>query len=407
MAYDALALMQVGGGGFDFNTILFYMFFFLIMPILYLRMNYWQSLLKLESVANSLTEMSTNAKKIVLKKISKNPDARLKQEVNSFMEFFAIEPVNLDPYGIMNKIEHLVNLSEERFEAFVDKIAPRADAETQANLMMGLSGALTLHQIEKIIRHYVELVKKTKNIQLAMIFSMQLSLVERVAKAMLSGTEALTNGWSIGDSAGALVAAHMIGSSRGREIEKDMLMVRKKIGSRTVFILKAKGPGGRLGKIGKAVEKIAKRNKIVKIITIDAAAKLEGERTGSIAEGVGVAIGGPGVDRSRIENLAVRSEMPIDSYVIKMAPEEAIMPIRREVIAAVPRVIELVEENVRETKKKGAIIIVGVGNTGGIGNTKQEAQKAEIEAKKVLEIVKQRERKEKKKRNWLGWMSGV
>src|SRR3989344_7363249 len=291
MNYADLALMQLGGsGGFDFNTIIFYLAFFLVMPILYLRMNYWQSLLKLESVANALTEMSINAKKIVIKKVAKNPDARLKQQVNNFMEFFVIEPVALDPYGIMRKIEHLVDLSERRFEGFVDKIAPKADEETQANLMMGLSGALTLHQIEKIIRHYVEIVKKTKNIQLAMIFSMQLPLIERVAKALLSGTEALTNGWTIGDAAGSIVAAHMIGDSRVTEVEKDVLMVKKRIGRKTVFVLKARGPGGRLGKLGKAVEKLARRNKIAKIITIDAAAKLEGERTGSIAEGVGVAI---------------------------------------------------------------------------------------------------------------------
>lgn len=399
--------MQLGGGNIDLTTIIFYIVFFLIMPILYLRMNYWQSLLKLESVANTLTEMSVNAKKIVLKKISKNPDLRLKQEINSFMEFFMIEPVNLDPYGIMSKIEHLVDLQERRFESFVEKIAPNADLETQANLVMGLSGALSLHQIEKIIRHYAELVKKTKSVQLAMIISMQLLLVERIAKALLTGTEALANGWAIGDATGPLVAAHMIGEARGKEIEKDVLLFRKRVGNKSVLILKARGPGGRLGKLGKAVEKIARRNKIAKIITIDAAAKLEGERTGSIAEGVGVAIGGPGVDRSRIENLAVHQDIPIDSYVIKMAPEEAIMPIKKEVIAAVPHVIDVVEENIKNTREKGVIVVVGVGNTGGVGNNKKAAKKTEQEAKKVLEIMKKREKGEKKKHDYLGWMTGM
>jgi len=405
MNYADMARMQIAGsGGFDLNTIIFYLVFFLVMPILYLRMNYWQSLLKLETVANQMTELSVNAKKIVLKKVSKNPDAKLKQQINGFMEFFIIEPVNLDPYGIMGKIEHLVDLSERRFESFVGKIAPNANEDEQANLVMGLSGALTLHQIEKIIRHYVELVKKTKSIQLAMIFSMQLSLIERVAKALLTGTEALTNGWAIGDAAGSIVAAHMIGNARAREIEKDVLVVRKRMGKKTVYVLKARGPGGRLGKLGKAVEKIGRKNTIAKIITIDAAAKLEGEKTGSIAEGVGVAIGGPGVDRSRIENLAVHGDIPIDSYVIKMSQEEAIMPIKKEVLDSVPRVVELVEENIKETREKGCIVVVGVGNTGGIGNNMQAAQKAEEQAKKVLAIMKQREKKEKKKRDWLGWM---
>ena len=405
MSYADMALMQIAGsGGFDLSTILFYLVFFFIMPILYLRMNYWQSLLKLETVASQMTEMSVNAKKIVLKKLSKNPDAQLKQQVSSFMEFFVIDPVNIDPYGIMSKIEHLVDLQERRFESFVDKIAPRADKETQANLVMGLSGALSLHQIEKIIRHYVEIVKKTKNVQYAMIFSMQLPLIERIAKALLTGTEALTNGWAIGDAAGPIVAAHMIGNARAREIEKDVLVVRKKIGKKTVYVMKAKGPGGRLGKLGKAVEKIARKNRIAKIITIDAAAKLEGERTGSIAEGVGVAIGGPGVDRSKIESLATQADIPIDSYVIKMGQEEAIMPIKKEVLAAVPQVIDFVEENIKSTREKGVIVVVGVGNTGGIGNNKQAALKTEEQAKKVLAIMKQREKKEKKKMDWFGWM---
>jgi len=410
MAFDNAALMQVvgtGGNGFDITTIIFYLFFFLVLPVLYMRMNYWQSLLKLETVANTMTELSVNAKKIILKKLSKNPDLKLKQEVNSFMEFFIIEPVNLDPYGIMSKIEHLVNLSDERFEQFVKKVAPNEDAETQANLVMGLSGALSLHQIEKIIRHYVETVKKTKNIQLAMIFAMQLPLIERIAKALLNGTEALANGWPIGDAAGSIVAAHMIGDSRTTEIEKDVLMVRKNIGGRTVFVLKARGPGGRLGKLGKAVEKIARRNKVAKIITVDAAAKLEGEKTGSIAEGVGVAIGGPGVDRSKIENLAVQAEIPIDSYVIKMGQEEAISPIKREVLAAVPRIIGIVEEDIKKTKQKGVIVVVGVGNTAGIGNTKKSAVKAEVEAKKVEQMMKNREKKEKKKHDYLSWLTGM
>jgi hypothetical protein len=269
---------------------------------------------------------------------------------------------------------------------------------------MGLSGALSLHQIEKIIRHYVEIVKKTKNVQYAMIFSMQLPLIERIAKALLTGTEALTNGWAIGDAAGPIVAAHMIGNARAREIEKDVLVVRKKIGKKTVYVLKAKGPGGRLGKLGKAVEKIARKNRVAKIITIDAAAKLEGEKTGSIAEGVGVAIGGPGVDRSKIESLATQADIPIDSYVIKMGQEEAIMPIKKEVLAAVPQVIDFVEENIKSTREKGVIVVVGVGNTGGIGNNKQAALKTEEQAKKVLAIMKQREKKEKKKMDWFGWM---
>jgi hypothetical protein len=236
-----------------------------------------------------------------------------------------------------------------------------------------------------------------------MIYQMQMPLIERIAKALLTGTEALSNGWPIGDAAGSLFAAHMIENTKTKEIEEDVLMAKRKIKGKNVFILKARGPGGRLGKLGKAAEKIVATQKIKKIITVDAAAKLEGERTGSVAEGVGVAIGGPGVDRSYIENIATKRNIPIDTFVIKMSQEEAIMPIKKEVLDALPRVMQLVEENISETK--GNVLLIGVGNTGGVGNNKKAAIEAEAQAKKVLEIMKGRkDQQEEKKNKWIDWL---
>jgi hypothetical protein len=390
-------------GSMDYGTILFYLFFFIVMPVLYIRMTYWQAIVKLEGISVSLEKMTDDAKKIILKKITKKQDQKTKNQVNDFLEFFAIEPVNLDPYGIIPKVEHIVNLSEKRFKVFAEKVAPQLDAEEQANLVMGLSGAISLNQISKIVRHICELVKKTKNAQLAMIYQMQMPLIERIAKALLTGTEALSNGWPIGDAAGSFFAAHMIENTKTKEIEEDVLLAKRKIKGRNVFILKAKGPGGRLGKLGKAAEKILATQKIKKIITVDAAAKLEGERTGSVAEGVGVAIGGPGVDRSYIENIATKRNIPIDTFIIKMSQEEAIMPIKKEVLNAIPRVMQLVEENIAESE--GNVLLIGVGNTGGVGNNKKAAIEAEAQAKKVLEIMKGRkDQQEEKKNKWTDWL---
>ena len=326
----------------------------------------------------------------------RDPDKKIKDSVNNFLEFFVIEPVNLDPYGIVKKIEHLVNLSEKRFQYFVDKTAPNLSSEEKANAVMGLSGAISLNQITKVVRHFVELIKKTKSLQYAIILQMQLPLVERIAKALLDGTEALSNGWPIGDAAGPMVAATMIGTSPARSFDEETLIIKKKIKGRTIFLVKAKGPGGRLGKLGKTVEHLVNTNKVAKIITIDAAAKLEGEKTGSTAEGVGVAIGGPGVDRSYIEKIAVDKNLPLDSVIIKMSQEEAIQPIKREILFAIPKAIQIVEENIENTQEKGAIIVVGVGNTGGVGNNKKAADDSEQLAKKILRIVSSRKKDEKK-----------
>ena len=106
---------------------------------------------------------------------------------------------------------------DERFDAFVDEVAPKAGKEEKENIKGGLSGAISLHGIAKIVRHYVELIRKTKNLQLAMVLQMQLPLIERIAVALLDGTEALSNGWPIGDSMGPFAVASMIGDARVRE----------------------------------------------------------------------------------------------------------------------------------------------------------------------------------------------
>jgi hypothetical protein len=362
-----------------------------------------QILMKSEQFAVELENMTVIGKKHILKKIGKK-EKEIKDSVDHFMNFFVIEPVNLDPYGIIKKIDHISNLSENRFKYFVNQIAPHLNPEEKANVMMGLSGALSLNQIAKVVRHFVELLRKTKNLQIALVLQMQLPLVERIAKALLDGTEALTNGWPIGDAAGAFVAANLAGDSRPKEMEEDTLVFKKKIKNRTVFVVKAKGPGGRLGKLGKIVEKLMKTEDVCKIITIDAAAKLEGEKSGTVAEGIGVAIGGIGVDRAYIENIAVEKSIPLDSIIIKMSQEEAIQPIRKEVLGAIPTAVKLIEKNVEDTKEKGSIIVVGVGNTAGVGNSKKAAEEAEREARKILKAVE--ERKKGEKRSWLGWLSG-
>lgn len=364
------------------------------------RLVVYQMLWKLEQSAEMLEGLTEKGKNIVIKKITKKPEKKLKESINNFLDFFMITPVSLDPYGIVKKIEHVMNLYDKRFKYFVKQVAPRMDSEEQANVMMGLSAAISLNQIAKIVRHYVETIRKTKNLQLAMVLQMQVPLIERLAKALFKGTEALTNGWPVGDGVGSLVAAHMIGNERTKEIEEDTLIATKRVKGKKVFIIKAKGPGGRLGQLGKAVDKLIKKEKISKIITVDAALKLEGEKTGSLAEGVGVAVGGIGVDRAYIENIAVKKNIPLDSVVIKMSEEEAIQPMKKQILFSVNKAVEVVEENIKNTK--GNVLVVGVGNSTGIGNNKRDAKKTEELVKKVLKIVKAREKKKKR----LGWFIG-
>jgi hypothetical protein len=371
------------------------------MMFLYPVMMWKYVVARLQQTLDIVSGFSLEAKKMILKTVSKKTKKDVKAAINNFLEFFMIEPLSLDPYGIVKKLEHISNLSEEKFKRFVQSIVPGSDKEFQANLAMGLSSALSLYQIEKLIRHYVELVKKTRNSQLGLILQMQLPLVERLSRALLYATEAFTNNWPIGDSFGAMVAAKLIGNSKGKELEEGTLVVRKKIRGKDVFIVRAKGPGGRLGKLGKVVEKLVKKYKIKKIITVDAAAKLEGEKTGTIAEGIGVAIGGIGVDRSYIENIATSKNIPLDSFVVKMSQEEAISPMPLEVFNAVEPTVKRIEENIAASK--GPIVVVGVGNSCGVGNDEKSLKEIEPLIRKNAKIMKKREEEEKKKAEKISW----
>jgi hypothetical protein len=388
--------MDLFNPNFDVWNFIYILLIFVVLPILYLRLSYWQIIWKLEEVARTIDSYLASAENIVMKKISKTPSKELKESVKHFLEFFTIEPVKLDPYGIISKFEHLINLAEERYKYFVNQIAPDSDQETKANIMMGLSGAISLNFLSKVVKHYLGLIKKTKNLQLGLIFQLNIPFIERASKALLSGTEALTNGWPIGDSIGNLIGASLVEDGKLKEIEEDTLLAKRKIGKKEVYIIRAKGPGGRIGKLGKAVEKITKKEKIAKIITIDAAVKLEGEETGSVAEGIGVAIGGIGVDKAYIENIAVKKKIPITTIIIKMSEEEAIQPMKKEILASKEKVLRLVEKEVANTKEKGKIIVVGVGNSCGIGNNKKEVEESEKKIKEVIKILEEREKKRTK-----------
>ena len=67
-----------------------------------------------------------------------------------------------------------------------------------------------------------------------------------------------------------------------------------------------------------AVQKLTEdpANKISMLITIDAALKLEGENNGEIAQRIGAANGGIGIEKFRIEEAATKYKIPMYAVVV-------------------------------------------------------------------------------------------
>jgi hypothetical protein len=393
-----ISLAQIGPGGDPIQWILWFVFL-IIFFFFYPRLMVSQIMWRIERTARSLEMMSDKSMKFIMKQISDKPDKRLRDSVRRFFDFFMISPVGLDPYGYVPKLDHMIMNQKDRFEYFVGQVGPKLDAEKKANLQMGLAGGITVHEIAKIVRHYVELVRQTKNIQIAMVLQMQLPLIEKIAKAMFTGTKALARGEPIGDGLGPLVAAELIGDAKVTEVDKDVVMARIGLDGRNLLVMKAKGPGGRIGFPGKAVRKVMAREKVARIITVDAAAKLEGEVTGSVAEGVGVAMGGAGVERSYIENEVIRKGLPLDSIVVKMSQEEAIMPMRKAVKDALPEVRASIRRSLERTRKGDKVLLIGVGNTSGVGNSGSVVKEVSDWVEKEEKRRKEEEKKKKGKDN--------
>jgi len=295
-----------------------------------------------------------------------DPTAR----VDQFLEYFALPPQSMDPAGIVWKLEHLLDVMDERFKDEVKIMAPAADMTQTRNIELTLEVALDLNYFYKVVRHFYILGKKTLSLYVIMQLQMVLPLIMRMAEAYRSALKAVTLGQPIGDGAGALVAAKLMQGYEKRKIPKDCVVATVPFEGRTAHIIKAEGPGGNVGKPGDAIKQIIEENegKIANIIMIDAGEKYEGEEPGEVAEGIGVAIGGPGVDQFKIEETTLKYKIPVNAIKIKEDIGDSISPMRKEISDAVNTAIERIKRVVRERSKEGdTIIIAGIGNTIGIG----------------------------------------
>jgi hypothetical protein len=304
-----------------------------------------------------------------VKEIGK-PQADPAARIDRFLEYFTIGPQGLDPAGIVWKLEHILDVRDTRFKDEVKLMAPSAD-ETQANnLENTLEAAMALNYIYKIVRHFYLLGKKTYSLYIVMQIQMILPMVMKEAEAYASALKAFAFGQPIGDGAGALVAAKLMHGHETRKIAKDCVVATVPFEGRTAFVIKAEGPGGNVGKPGDAIKEVIDENNgnVATVVMIDAALKLEGEELGEVAEGVGAAIGGPGVDQYKIEESLVKYHIPINAVIIKEDVGDAVSPLRKEIFDSVENVIERVKQVVLERTKEGdKVIIAGIGNTIGIG----------------------------------------
>ncbi|MEM0442880.1 MAG: DUF1512 domain-containing protein [Candidatus Caldarchaeum sp.] len=380
MAVSFLALLNPAAGGDNLLSFLlslvwiaFLMIFFLYpsfgqrMQLSYMLRDLERKLQRLKLIKDEINQVAVDT----VKRVGK-PDSDPSKELERLSEFFLIQPESMDPYGLVFKLEHILETGETTYEKEVAALAPHAtetQLKTLTNLVEILRGINTLY---RVVRHYYLLGKKTSNIYMVLQIQMVIPMLIEIAESYRHAAVAFSKGQPIGDGVGVLVAAKLAdGLEKTRyEIAKDTIVQEIELEGRRVYVVRAAGPGGTVGRPGEAVkqlvEKLPQNPKI--IITVDAALKLEGEESGKVAEGVGVAIGGPGVDKYKIEELAKSRNIPLYAFVVFESITEAITPMKESIAKAADVVLARVKKLILEKVEGGEIAVVaGIGNTVGVG----------------------------------------
>jgi hypothetical protein len=299
-------------------------------------------------------------------------DEELEKRLDAILDYFYIPPESMDPAGVVYKLEHILEIGENRFEDQVAALVKTDDLHRVKTLTNLVEVARAMNLIYRIVRHYYLLGRKTSNYFLAIQVQIMMPMILELAEAYRQASFAFYNGQPIGDGAGVLVAAKLAREIKAVTVDesiKDTTVMLGEWEGRKVYIVRAKGPGGTVGRPGEAVKKVIEmEGKVDTVITIDAALKLEGEETGKIAEGAGVAIGGPGIDKFKIETIAKEKNVSLYAIAIFQSIAEAITPMRESISKATEQALEKVKEMIRKNvPERGVVIVAGIGNTVGIG----------------------------------------
>ncbi|MDC0035917.1 DUF1512 domain-containing protein [Nitrosopumilus sp.] len=324
---------------------------------------------EIKKAIKKLDKFSSDSKKELIDYVKKNSDSGNDptKKIEQFLDYFTIMPVDLDPNGIVDKVRHTVRSREDYTRNHVKLLLPNINEIELSRVQTLLELASSLQMIHKIINHMFLTAKKQKNYPLILPLQMILPFIMEHAKAMDASIPAFKKGQPLGDGIGPMVVGKMMLHEEKQIISFQTALAKINYEQRKLFLVKAEGPGSTVGRPDDALQKIVDNDKIDAIIMIDAALKMEGEDSASIARGFGAAIGGIGTEKFQIEQIATQNEIPVFSIVVKQSVKEAITLMTKEIADQADNVRSQVYEMILENTVEGqSVVIIGVGNTAGV-----------------------------------------
>lgn len=324
-----------------------------------------KSLVKLKNMKDGARLDAIDYVKSVVRDKAADPSAR----IDKFLEYFTIMPVDMDPSGVVRKVEHVLRTKDERMRAEVRKICPGVDDYELSKIENILEAATALNMIYKVVRHYFLMGKRTTSMFVLVQLQMVMPLLIEEATAMKKAVGAFQKGQPIGDGIGPMVVGRMMLGKEKMPAAKETVYAQSEHAGRKLYLLKAEGPSGTVGRPGEAIRRLVGDLgiKIDAIVMIDAALKLEGEKTGDVAEGIGAAIGGIGVEKYQIEEVATQFGIPLYAVIVKQSVQDAITVMRKEIADSFEKVTGTVYGIIEDKTEEGqSVLVIGVGNTMGV-----------------------------------------
>ena len=289
------------------------------------------------------------------------------KKLDTFLDYFTIMPVDIDPNGIIPKIHHLVRSREDTTRRQIRSLFTEISTMEVTKVQNLVEIVTSLQLLQKIVKHLFLTAKKQNNYPLILPLQMMLPFIMEQAEALKDAMSAFKQGQPIGDGIGPFVVGEMMLGTKKQKIKLETVYSKSEFKGRKLILLKAEGPYATVGRPGEATESLVEQYNPDIIVMIDAALKLEGEDSGEVAQGFGAAIGGIGTDRFKIEEIATKSNIPVFSIVIKQSVKDAITLMKKEIADQMSNVKNQVHEMITDNTKSGqTVLVIGVGNTLGV-----------------------------------------
>jgi hypothetical protein len=328
-----------------------------------------KSLAKLKTMRENARKEAIDYVKTAIKTSSTSSDPAA-VGVDRFLEYFTILPVDLDPAGLVHKLDHVMRTRDDRVRAEIKKLCHGAGDREISKIENILEAATALNLIYKVVRHYYLMGKRTTSMFILVQLQMVMPLLLEEAEALQKAISAFKRGQPIGDGIGPMVVGKMMIGKEKKLAARETIYSEDEYKGRKLYLLKAEGPAGTVGRPGEAITRLVGDMgiKIDTVIMIDAALKLEGEKTGDVAEGIGAAIGGIGVEKYQVEEVAIRFNIPIYAVIVKQSVQDAITIMRKEIADAFEKVTNTIYSVIEDRTSEGqSVMVIGIGNTIGVG----------------------------------------